>query len=67
MSRGEAIPEGDTVGRSESGELPVHCVRSPVEPTTKVWRVELYCPLHKLSFMNNFLKKRRGLLERFLE
>nr|BAJ07082.1 putative uncharacterized protein [uncultured bacterium] len=39
--RGEAIPDGDTVGRSEAEKLPVKYVRSPVDPSVKVWRVEI--------------------------
>jgi hypothetical protein len=41
LSRGEALPEGDTVGRTASEKLPVHYVPSPVDPKVKVWRVEL--------------------------
>lgn len=39
--RGEALPEGDTVGRTAQEQLPVRYVPSPVDPTRKVWRVEL--------------------------
>lgn len=39
--RGEALPEGNTVGRTAEERLPVHYVRSPVDPSKKVWRVEL--------------------------
>jgi len=39
--RGEALPEGDTVGRTAQQHLPVRYVPSPVDPSTKVWRVEL--------------------------
>jgi hypothetical protein len=39
--RGEALPEGDTVGRSAEERLPVHYVPSPVDPSKKVWRVEI--------------------------
>lgn len=39
--RGEAIPEGDTVGRSAQERLLVHYVPSPVDPDRKVWRVEM--------------------------
>lgn len=38
---GKPLPEGDTVGRTESERLPVHYVPSPIDPSTKVWRVEL--------------------------
>ena len=41
---GKPIPEGDTVGRTESERLPVHYVQSPIDPSTKVWRVELNPP-----------------------
>ena len=40
-ARGEALPEGDTVGRTASEKLPVHYVPSPVDLKVKVWRVEL--------------------------
>jgi hypothetical protein len=40
-NRGEAIPEGDTVGRTAEEQLPVRYVRSPIDSGTKVWRVEL--------------------------
>lgn len=39
--RGEALPEGDTVGRMDDEHLPVHYVKSPVDAKKKVWRVEL--------------------------
>jgi hypothetical protein len=39
--RGTALPEGHTVGRSETHRLPVHYVPSPLDAKTKVWRVEL--------------------------
>jgi hypothetical protein len=39
--RGEPLPEGDTVGRTNDERLPVHYVRSPVDSNKKVWRVEL--------------------------
>lgn len=39
--RGQALPEGDTVGRTADERLPVHYVPSPVDPKEKVWRVEL--------------------------
>ncbi|MEW6432774.1 MAG: DUF4261 domain-containing protein [Myxococcota bacterium] len=39
--RGEALPEGDTVGRSEHEHFAVTYVPSPVEPDVKVWRVQL--------------------------
>src|SRR5262249_38837257 len=38
---GKPLPEGDTVGRSATEKLPVHYVRSPVDPNAKVWRVEM--------------------------
>jgi hypothetical protein len=41
VSRGAPLPEGDTVGRTAAEKLPVHYVRSPVDPQVKVWRVEL--------------------------
>jgi hypothetical protein len=39
--RGEPLPEGDTVGRTNDERLPVHYVESPVDPAKKVWRIEL--------------------------
>lgn len=39
--RGEPLPEGDTVGRTNNERLPVHYVKSPVDSKKKVWRVEL--------------------------
>lgn len=39
--RGEALPEGDTVGRTDGDRLPVHYVSSPVDSKKKVWKVEL--------------------------
>jgi hypothetical protein len=41
ITRGAAIPEGDTVGRSAEERLKVRYVRSPVDPEKKVWRVDL--------------------------
>jgi Domain of unknown function (DUF4261) len=35
------LPEGDTFGRSATEKLPVHYVPSPVDPSVKVWRVDL--------------------------
>jgi hypothetical protein len=40
-NRGSAIPEGDTVGRTADERLKVRYVSSPVDPSKKVWRVEL--------------------------
>ena len=39
--RGADIPEGDTVGRDEDQRLKVRYEPSPVEPSVKVWRVDL--------------------------
>jgi hypothetical protein len=39
--RGEALPDGDTVGRSETEHYVVHYAPSPVEPGVKVWKVQL--------------------------
>ncbi|MCM3872451.1 MAG: DUF4261 domain-containing protein [Pyrinomonadaceae bacterium] len=41
---GKPLPEGDTIGRSETERLPVHYVPSPIDPSIKVWRVELDPP-----------------------
>ncbi len=38
--RGEALPEGDTVGRTADEKLPVRYVQSPLDPSKKVWRIE---------------------------
>ena len=37
--RGEPLPEGDTVGRNADERIPVHYVKSPLNPKKKVWRV----------------------------
>jgi Domain of unknown function (DUF4261) len=39
--RGKPIPEGETVGRTADERLPVKYVTSPIDPSKKVWRVEL--------------------------
>lgn len=39
--RGEALREGDTVGRTAKEKLPVTYVASPVDPDKQVWRVEI--------------------------
>lgn len=39
--RGEALPDGDTVGRSEDEHSTVKYVPSPVDKRVKVWRVQL--------------------------
>ena len=39
--RGEPLPDGDTVGRTEHERLPVRYVPSPLDPAVEVWRVEL--------------------------
>jgi hypothetical protein len=41
VSRGTALPEGDTVGPTEHDRWRVHYVPSPVDPKVKVWRVEM--------------------------
>lgn len=40
-TRGEAIPDGDTLGRSSDERLEVRYVASPVDPAKKVWSVDL--------------------------
>lgn len=40
-NRGEALPDGDTVGRSAGEKLPVRYVSSPLDSAKKVCRVEL--------------------------
>lgn len=39
--RGSALPEGDIVARTADERLVVLDVNSPVDPSKKVWRVEL--------------------------
>jgi hypothetical protein len=39
--REKPIPEGDTVGRNAEEHLLVRYVPSPLDPSKKVWRVEL--------------------------
>jgi len=39
--RGEAPPDGDTVGRTADERLPVRYVPSPIDPKKKVWHVVL--------------------------
>lgn len=39
--RGSALPEGGTVGRTESEKWVVHYVPSPIDPKVMVWRVEM--------------------------
>ncbi len=41
IERGTAIPEGDTVGRSERERIPVRYEPSPVDPSTKVAVIRL--------------------------
>jgi hypothetical protein len=38
---GKPLPEGDTIGRTENERLPVRYVPSPLDPSKKVWRVEI--------------------------
>lgn len=38
--RGEALPDGDTIGRSETEKIQVRYVPSPTIPEEEVWRVE---------------------------
>jgi len=41
ISRGSPIPEGETVGRTATEKLPVRYVPSPIDPASRVMRVEL--------------------------
>jgi hypothetical protein len=41
VGRGEALPDGDTVGRTEKEKLKVRHVASPIDKAKKVWRVDL--------------------------
>jgi hypothetical protein len=45
LTRGQAIPQGETVGRTSEERLLVRYVASPVVPGKQVWRVELPAPL----------------------
>ena len=38
---GEGIPDGDTVGRSEDEKIPVRYVKSPIDESTEVCRIEI--------------------------
>lgn len=38
---GEGIPDGDTVGRSEDEKIPVRYVKSPIDETTEVCRIDV--------------------------
>lgn len=40
-SRGEPIPDGDTVGRTADERFQVQYVASPVNPAERVWRVDI--------------------------
>lgn len=41
VERGEPLPEGDTIGFSESQRWVVNYVPSPIDPATQVWTVRL--------------------------
>lgn len=41
VDRGEAVPDGDTIGRSSAEKLTVRYVRSPIDKSREVWRIEL--------------------------
>ena len=38
---GKPLPDGDTVGRTPDERLPIRYVPSPIDPSKKVWRVEI--------------------------
>lgn len=40
VQRGKAIPDGDTVGSSESERLQVRYEPSPIDPAEKIWRID---------------------------
>lgn len=40
-ARGKPLPDGDTIGRTAAERLPVRYVPSPLDPSRKVWRVEV--------------------------
>ena len=40
-NRGEALPDGDTIGRTEEEKIPVRYVKSPVDESTTVCRIEV--------------------------
>ncbi|MEM1443381.1 MAG: DUF4261 domain-containing protein [Verrucomicrobiota bacterium] len=41
ISRGEPIPEGDTIGADETEKIPVNYTKSPADNGEIVWKVEL--------------------------
>jgi len=41
VERGEALPDGDSIGRDENEKLTVRYVASPIDAATKVWRIDL--------------------------
>lgn len=41
MNRGSAIPDGDTMGLTETQSILVKHVTSPIDPEKKVWKIEL--------------------------
>ena len=40
-SRGKPLPDGDTIGRTAEERMPVRYVHSPIDPSKRVWRVEV--------------------------
>jgi hypothetical protein len=38
---GKPLPEGDTIGRTADERLPIRYEPSPIDPSKKVWRVEI--------------------------
>lgn len=41
LSRGKALLAGDTIGRTATERLRVRYVPSPVDPSKRVWTIEL--------------------------
>jgi Domain of unknown function (DUF4261) len=56
VSRGEPLPDGDTVGRTASEKLPVRYVPSPIDDETKVCKIEQPLP-SKSKFFRNFFRR----------
>ena len=56
VSRGEPLPDGDTVGRTADEKLPVRYVPSPIDGETEVCKIEQPVPT-KSKFFRNFFRR----------
>ena len=56
VSRGEPLPDGDTVGRTASEKIPVRYVPSPIDGETEVCKIEQPAP-SKSKFFRNFFRR----------